>query len=390
VQKAIFLAKLRVAPLPRKSWYTAGDELEEWQRAEDMMDVYECAAAAPALKPHESAIVFTNNLARSTVLGLEQPIKLAAQLQSLGIDTVFVAPAAGSVKWKHDSERYSGKKYVRSMLPTEVDLMKRYNVKTRFTPWATPPGLLTSAEACAESQMLKLHVFNLTEWKSVLYVDSDVSIIDATGIQAMLRCAATGRLLCTRGSTGAPVNFGMFATATDENALLSAAWFASKAHFTKANIQKFEGGWDNTGAWPFKGPFAGYGCDQGFVWTFFYGNGLSIARNAFNTTSHLAKAARVIHKFHLIPHVVDRCTFNYQRESGSARRTCAQDFECAHVVMIHKHHTLAAQGPRKMEGQSFKDEPRRKGVCGCNARYFDQGWKNDTCDKESLHEMVWP
>ena len=65
----------------------------------------------------------------------------------------------------------------------------------------------------------------------------------------------------------------MFATATNEEALLSAAWFASKAHFTKANIQKFEGGWDNTGAWPFKGPFAGYGCDQGFVWTFFYGNG---------------------------------------------------------------------------------------------------------------------
>ena len=92
------------AALPRARRYTAGDELEEWQRAEDMMDVYECAAAAPALKPHESAIVFTNNLARSTVLGLEQPIKLAAQLQSLGIDTVFVAPAAGSVKWKHDSE----------------------------------------------------------------------------------------------------------------------------------------------------------------------------------------------------------------------------------------------------------------------------------------------
>ena len=46
-----------------------GDELEEWERAEDMMDVFACAAAAPELKPHESAIVFTNNLGRSNVLG---------------------------------------------------------------------------------------------------------------------------------------------------------------------------------------------------------------------------------------------------------------------------------------------------------------------------------
>ena len=23
----------------------------------------------------------------------------------------------------------------------------------------------------------------------------------------------------------------------------------------------------------YKGPFAGYGCDQGIVWTFYYGNG---------------------------------------------------------------------------------------------------------------------
>ena len=47
-------------------------------------------------------------------------------------------------------------------------MARRYNVHVYEAPWATPPGLTDRAEPCAKSQLIKLHVLNLTKWKAAL------------------------------------------------------------------------------------------------------------------------------------------------------------------------------------------------------------------------------
>jgi len=196
----------------------------------------------------------------------------------------------------------------------------------------------------------------------------------------MLRCASGGRLLTTKGSTGAPVNFGMFATATSEESLTSIMWYSQHAEWTKDGLEEYKGGWDNAGAWPFKQGFAGYGCDQGIVWTFYYGNGLAIGNATFAGRSHLAAAARVIHKFHLVPHIIDRCRYNYQRENdGKTRRTCGESFNCSQVALVHKQHKHTA---------TFDGMPRL-GVCGCKGLDGSCG-AYCHCTAENWHELKWP
>ena len=53
------------------------------------------------------------------------------------------------------------------------------------------------------------------------------------------------------------------------------------------------GGWDNAGTSPWGGTFPGYGCDQGFIWTFFLGNaqGINTTRATFESPSPLVRFA---------------------------------------------------------------------------------------------------
>ena len=389
-----------------------GWDLKEWHHFSDALQVNDCAASSPALGDHEGVVVFTHNLAEfghSSIMHLEHSFERAAELQVLGIDTALIVPMGGSVRWQHQTQIDKNQtiQTVRALTEAELFVCKKHNVHVHQVPWTTPPGLSSKAEMCANSQLIKLHVLNLTKWKAALYIDSDVTIIKKEGVKNILQCAASGRFLTAKGSTGAPVNFGMFATATSEQALLAFMWYSRHALWTKEGLQQYKGGWDNAGAWPTKGGFAGYGCDQGIVWTFFYGNGLSIAAETFKARGgHLAYAARAVHKFHLIPHIIDRCRYNYQRENAhSDRRSCTEDFTCADVVLVHKHHKLnATMGTRKTKDiQSFGDRLRRKGVCGCSKRYWTEkmqdpttkqwisgGWKNDTCSGANFHEMFPP
>ena len=58
-----------------------------------------CAVGETKLAAHESAIVFTHNLAdakHSNILFMEKAMARAAHLQVRGIDTVLVVPLAGA------------------------------------------------------------------------------------------------------------------------------------------------------------------------------------------------------------------------------------------------------------------------------------------------------
>ena len=362
--------------------------------------------AAGPLNAHRQRI--RSNVRLPSIAGFSAALRRTSSMMSpLGIDTVLITPAEGTRIW-YAKTAPARAAQTRPLSKSERAGLAAHGVILKQVGWATPPGLTRDAEACATSQMLKLHVFNMTEYAAVAYVDADISIIEPAGVRKLLRCAAGQKLLLATGSTGAPVNFGMFATMPSAAAFEAAVWYASQASFTKAGITEFRGGWDHSSMWPFHPPggMAGYGCEQGFVWAFFCGSGLAVARQGYLARSPLAQSAYARFGFRLIPHIVDRCIYNYQRENGNSKRyTCRRAFNCPAVVMIHKQHTVTIGRGRHNAGKvvrTFDTLAPRPGVCGCgtevpnasqtvrpsSADYAVTGW-NETkvCSAATLRTM---
>ena len=83
--------------------------MKEWNSNEEMLDVETCAAKAPPLADHESAIVFTHNLMgpAGKLLGMEKAMKRASELQAKGIDTAVVVPEVKAHCTLHPAPAYS-------------------------------------------------------------------------------------------------------------------------------------------------------------------------------------------------------------------------------------------------------------------------------------------
>ena len=144
-------------------------------------------------------------------------------------------------------------------------------------------GLTRNAHPCARSQLLKFHVYNLTEYAAVGFTDGDVAIVNPEEFVKLLRCASDHKTLYAPGKIGSPINYGMFVTMPSQAAFDAAVWFAREATYTRHGIREHRGGWNFVAAWPTNEgvPFAGYGCDQGMAWVFFCGSGLALASDTY-------------------------------------------------------------------------------------------------------------
>ena len=76
-------------------------------------------------------------------------------------------------------------------------------------------------------------------------------------------------------------------------------------------------------------------------------------RACFQARSPLAQEAHRKFQFKLVPHVISRCKYNYQRENQNAE-TCPVGFDCrTDAVTVHKPHYLGGgvRAPQTKKGQ---------------------------------------
>mmetsp|Transcript_88283 Transcript_88283/g.250192 ORF Transcript_88283/g.250192 Transcript_88283/m.250192 type:complete len:351 (+) Transcript_88283:58-1110(+) len=238
-------------------------------------------------------------------------------------------------------EEYAGKygmDIVLLMLQKDIDatqghILKRIDrEKVKLVPvdWDVPPGMLFRAasgaattmqtEWCGPRDLMRLHLFGLTDYDAVAYYDTDVEI--QGDVLPMLRCAASGQILTTTGSD-APINGGFIAARPDPKILEASMLFAKRANFN------LKSGWGGSGYKPWTKKFEGAECGNGFMHTLFY--------KAKSGTSPLA-----VQCFHdagiKLDNVgvsqLDRCVWNYD---GS--QECGSDddnFDCSIVRVHHK------------------------------------------------------
>ena len=89
---------------------------------------------------------------------------------------------------------------------SERALFARHNITILEVPWSLPPGLSKWVGGCAMKDLIRLHVFNMTEYDAVAYLDFDVHI---TGdILPIFDCAASGEFMMAQGLV-APLNAGI-------------------------------------------------------------------------------------------------------------------------------------------------------------------------------------
>ena len=116
-----------------------------------------------------------------------------------------------------------------------------------------------------------------------------------------------------------------------------ALYFAEKAEFHREQslLTLYQGAWGDSGTAPSRSAFPGMGCGQGFLWALLYGNGLGFGTKAYSQIAQEAGA-----KF--MPNakdakMIDRCTWNYQREPHTkGERQCKPEFQCKDVIGMHK------------------------------------------------------
>jgi hypothetical protein len=330
-------------------WKTPGDGI---------IDPIKCGEAAPELGDGETAIVFTHNLYGGK-LAMDHFARVTAWAKPKGIDTVLILPpdtpdtSAWSIAAKKKHWRLG---QVRALQAEEAAQLALIGVKVKRVPWALPPGLDGNALGCASMDLIRLQVWNMTEYRAVVYIDSEVHLINH--IELALRCAATGKLLMTAGPL-APLNAGVMFVKPESGLFEAAVWFASQAKFHESK----EGGWDNATSFPKPGGFVGFGCGQGFIWSLLYGNGKSVGHSAemYTSKSPLAVQARRKFPHSTVPFMMNRCYWNYQAES--VLEGCGDDFDCTKLNVLHK--------PHERVSNRYLDVA---GICGlCE---FGKGCKN--------------
>lgn len=336
-----------------------GETCETWKMPPGLIDPLVCQHDHPPLGPHESAIVFTHNLYHGKIN--PRPFQDAAKWQKAGVDLVLITPpehVRDDSPWTQAAKRQHWRLgQVRALHDEERTMLKELGVIHHVAPWALPPGLTPQAEGCASMDFLRLHVLNMTQYKAVVYFDGDVSIVG--DVQALLRCAATGKLLMASGIM-APLNYGVKAVKPTTAMFEGVSWFAGNAEFVKNKPKNDDPsnptplGWDGAGPVPHGGGFPGYGCGQGLGWTFFYGNGphAGKANHKYASDSKVAVEAHKRFPYNITHHMLDRCVWNYQFEDPV--RACAADFTCRKVQIAHKGHKRLHLNHLKM----------KRGVCG--------------------------
>ena len=362
---------------------------------EHLLDVHKCAQESPEISPKDVAIVMTNNLAPASITGAKNTIKSAKFMQDTGVDLIMIIPYEGAPSGRPADKqgRPDKRQTIRGLKPEERAMLAQNKVIIHEVPWAKPPVVASpNVEFCIVSQMLKLHVMNLTKYKAVLYLDTDATILG--DMMPMLRCAATGKFLVTVGLSS-PMNFGMFAIRPFEPMVDASLWYLSKSSFEKRT--GMHGGWDDAGTSPWGGTFPGFGCDQGFIWTFFLGNGMALNtnRSTFDSPSPLANEARKKFNVDINPRLVSRCIWNYQRENGNPRnrhKMCPSHFRCSQVKVVHKGHhyreVMTRPERTKIMPATYDAQPKRHGVCGCGKRTWKDGWVGGVCSQETWEDIL--
>lgn len=243
--------------------------------------------------------------------------------------------------WK-EKGIYGSKRQVRGfhmLLPLERALFERHNITLLEVPWMLPPGLTEWAGGCAMKDLIRLHVFNMTNYDAVVYIDTDINIVG--DVVPLLECAATGEFMMTQG-LHAPLNAGVMALKPNEELLKLSMWFAERASFSQhpEDITNNKGGWDGGGAFPAGNgwPYFGFECGQGYLWTLFYG----CSKGTKHSDSEHVRVGNAMFPLAL-PYparLIDRCEYNYQREGLElSKRHCKKAFKCTDVVFLHKAHT---------------------------------------------------
>jgi hypothetical protein len=122
----------------------------------------------------------------------------------------------------------------------EATLFRNHNIKVVKVPWMLPKEISNGVGGCGPTDLMRLHVFNQTQYDAVIYYDGDVQIMG--DIMPLFRCAATGEFMMTEGA-GAPLNAGFMALRPSKAMFEMSLWYASKAIFTRnlPDLLKYEG-----------------------------------------------------------------------------------------------------------------------------------------------------
>mmetsp|Transcript_14612 Transcript_14612/g.41769 ORF Transcript_14612/g.41769 Transcript_14612/m.41769 type:complete len:364 (-) Transcript_14612:35-1126(-) len=272
------------------------------------LDVDSCAAKGP--KNGKYAFVLSQRNAPYLPKFLKNIEAMKAQARTHGIDILMVMRPVDIAATKNET----------------LEAISGHGIRIVPVAWDTPPGMKWVPDNwtgnrgwCGAMDLIRLHMFNLTDYDAVAYYDLDIEL--QGDVTPVLRCAATGRLLTTTGPMS-PINMGFIAVRPDRRLLKAAISFAQSASFNKTT------GWAGAGFKPTMLKYVGAECGQGFVHTLFYkAHSNAIARRClegagFGRQEQIGAAQ------------VSGCVWNYQgiEQCGEAHKK----FNCSRIRAHHK------------------------------------------------------
>jgi hypothetical protein len=141
-----------------------------WKKAgEGIIDPDECGKDVPPLAPGDSAIVYTHNLANSPI-NLDSLARMVGYGDQHGIDVVMLLTRdePDTSEWNTQAKSHGWRLgQVRAVTAHEQTTMAKLGVKVKRVPWAIPPNLDHMTQGCASMDLIRLHVFNLTEYGAI-------------------------------------------------------------------------------------------------------------------------------------------------------------------------------------------------------------------------------
>lgn len=286
-------------------------------------DIHHCAARHSREDlVGKIAFVYTDDLRRSPTFGESRKLRnlgnSTAQQRRLlaakehGADLVVIVPDDSLAPFPLKQE--------------ELDYFAIVGMVVVKVPWMIPPGVTGFDMKCGHMDLIRLNAFRLVQYKAVVVIDTDVTII--ADVMPLFQCAAQNYIVTTGGNLS-PLNLGMIALKPSDATFRAIEKYGSLVSYNATT------GWDNAGHWPNRREFIGAGCGQGFFWTLFYQNGEHEI-----TSESMAEAWQAAGSARPQALQVDRCTWNYQGEHNGR---CAEDFKCSDVRVIHKRIKVAAE-----------------------------------------------
>eukprot|EP00040_Diaphanoeca_grandis_P027886 m.159726 g.159726 ORF g.159726 m.159726 type:complete len:544 (+) comp31152_c0_seq2:208-1839(+) len=295
------------------------------------IDVHHCASrvSRESLKG-KIAFVFTDDLRRSPTVGVTRKIRnlgnSTAQRRRLLAAKEHDADLVVIVPDDHMTEF--------PLTQLELDYFGEVGMVVVKVPWMIPPGVTGFDMKCGHMDLIRLNAFRLTQYKAVVVIDTDVTIIG--DVTPLFQCAAQNKIITASGNLS-PLNLGVIALQPSDATFRAIEMFGSHVSYNKTT------GWDNAGHAPMRSDYIGSGCGQGYYWTLFYQNGERIETSRAMELAWKAAGSARPHAFQ-----ADRCIWNYQGEHSGR---CNKDFECSDVRVIHKRIKVeAAKDPQRGNG----------------------------------------